>query len=140
MIEKDKPLKPLDKFAVAVILINPNGKILVGKKKVGISTMSGLWHIPGGTMEENESPTQTIIREIFEETGIEEIAVSEYVDYHISPKGTYISWYLGHTSETELAASDDLVDAKWVTKNEVVDICEEAAYLWPHRVREFFRS
>ena len=53
-------------MASGAIIRNPEGKILVLK-----TTYKEYWEIPGGVVEENESPKQTVEREVLEEIGLE---------------------------------------------------------------------
>ncbi len=53
-------------------IIVRDGKILLGerKKKSGTGHDSSFWYTPGGRCEGNETPEQTVLREIKEEIGI----------------------------------------------------------------------
>ena len=62
---KDKPIRK----AVRCYLIKDN-EVVVTKYKKG-NKKEGYYDIPGGKIEEGESPKQTAIREMKEETGIE---------------------------------------------------------------------
>lgn len=65
--------------ACAVVVENEKGEVLLGHNK------KGYWSFPGGKGEEGETPVETAMRELFEETGIraeitENDAVSEQFD------------------------------------------------------------
>ena len=55
-------------------VITNNGKILLSHE-----TKSGLWLIPGGGMEEKETPEECCIREVEEETGYIVLPVKEFL-------------------------------------------------------------
>jgi mutator protein MutT len=46
-------------------------KFLLLKRSLGGHGYSGYWGLPGGTVEPNETPTEAIIRELQEETGLD---------------------------------------------------------------------
>jgi 8-oxo-dGTP diphosphatase len=54
----------------AVALIDKDGRILIAQRPEGKS-MAGLWEFPGGKIEEGETPEAALIRELYEELGIE---------------------------------------------------------------------
>jgi len=54
----------------AVALIDVDGRILLGQRPEGKS-MAGLWELPGGKVEEGETPEAALIRELQEELGID---------------------------------------------------------------------
>ena len=54
---------------VAACYLEVEGKLLLLQKTSGTSE-PGKWSVPAGKMEENETPEQAAIRELFEETGI----------------------------------------------------------------------
>lgn len=58
--------------AASAIVINDEGKILLHRR-----SDNDLWALPGGAMEIGESITETVIREVKEETGLD--VVPEYV-------------------------------------------------------------
>lgn len=49
--------------------ITQDEKFLMLKRRVDKS-QGGLWGLPAGKIEPNESPTQAVVREVFEETSI----------------------------------------------------------------------
>jgi mutator protein MutT len=51
---------------VAAVIRDHQGRILLTRRREG-SHMGGLWEFPGGKVEDGESPTQALIRELDEE-------------------------------------------------------------------------
>lgn len=55
---------------VAVVLVDPDGRILLAQRPAG-KMMAGLWEFPGGKIKEGESPEDALIRELREELSID---------------------------------------------------------------------
>ncbi|OED49525.1 8-oxo-dGTP diphosphatase MutT [Leisingera sp. S232] len=53
----------------AVALIDADGRVLLAQRPEGKS-MAGLWEFPGGKIEPGETPEAALIRELYEELGI----------------------------------------------------------------------
>jgi 8-oxo-dGTP diphosphatase len=53
-------------LVAACALIDPDGRVLIAQRPAG-KPMAGLWEFPGGKVEDDERPEQTLIREIKEE-------------------------------------------------------------------------
>ena len=53
----------------ACALVDPDGRVLLAQRPEG-KPMAGLWEFPGGKVEADETPEQTLIRELEEELGI----------------------------------------------------------------------
>jgi 8-oxo-dGTP diphosphatase len=74
MIELNRlKLNPL--LVVAAAIINPSGEILVQRRPDG-RAHAGLWEFPGGKVDQGESLTTALVRELREELGME-VAQSE---------------------------------------------------------------
>jgi len=58
------------KIVGTAIIVNENGKILIGQRPEG-KALPGLWEFPGGKLEEGETIEQCIVREIKEELNVE---------------------------------------------------------------------
>ncbi|MEM6811905.1 MAG: 8-oxo-dGTP diphosphatase MutT [Pseudomonadota bacterium] len=78
-------------LVAAAALINTKNEILLAQRPEGKS-MAGLWEFPGGKVEEGESPEFTLVRELYEELGIETreccftpigFASHAYQDFHL---------------------------------------------------------
>lgn len=62
-------------IGVCVIVVNAEGKILLGKRKGGYK--AGTYGLPGGRVEGNEQLLETAARELAEETGL----IANYLSY-----------------------------------------------------------
>jgi 8-oxo-dGTP diphosphatase len=56
-------------LVAACALIDADGRVLLAERPAG-KPMAGLWEFPGGKVEPNERPEDTLIRELKEELGI----------------------------------------------------------------------
>ena len=61
------PLKLL--LVVAAALVDGDGRVLMAQRPEG-KALAGLWEFPGGKVEPDERPEETLIRELAEELGI----------------------------------------------------------------------
>lgn len=57
-------MKPIN--VVCALILDPSGNILACQRSL-ITSHPGKWELPGGKIEQNETPTNAIIREIKEE-------------------------------------------------------------------------
>ncbi|MDR3558054.1 MAG: NUDIX hydrolase [Candidatus Pacebacteria bacterium] len=64
---------PKKRMGAGALIFNKNGELLIVKPNY-----KDYWSIPGGTVEENESPRTACLREVKEEVGID-IADAEFV-------------------------------------------------------------
>jgi 8-oxo-dGTP diphosphatase len=78
-------------LVAACALIDADGRVLIAQRPAGKS-MAGLWEFPGGKIESDERPEQTLIRELNEELGIVvkedclaplTFASHSYTDFHL---------------------------------------------------------
>lgn len=61
----------MNKYGAAGLLITVERKIvLLGRRSKICANLSGMWSMPCGVIEGEESPKDTAIREFFEETGV----------------------------------------------------------------------
>lgn len=75
----------------AVALIDRDGRVLLAQRPEGKS-MAGLWEFPGGKIEQGETPEAALVRELYEELGIQTwnsclapltFASHSYEDFHL---------------------------------------------------------
>lgn len=69
---------------VGVVIAKNNGRnyVLIGQRGPGAADYQGLWNVPCGYLDWDESGTQGITREIYEETGLN-VNVNDITDYNI---------------------------------------------------------
>jgi len=108
-------------------VIRDGGKVLLVQKP------DGRWDLPGGRMEPEETPQESLIRETFEEIGVM-IAVGGLINCgaRARPKdpGVFVAVYL---SEMDFALKDirlshEHVKAKLFTPKEAKDLKMEKVY------------
>lgn len=79
----------------------------------------GMWAIPGGFMEGDETVEETALRELEEETGIKEVYIQEcgvFSKRGRDPRGPTITvafFSLIDAARSKLAATEDASEAKW---------------------------
>jgi 8-oxo-dGTP diphosphatase len=113
----------------AVALIDRDGRVLIAQRPEGKS-MAGLWEFPGGKIEGGETPEQALIRELYEELGIETwssclapltFASHRYNDFHLlMPLFVCRKW-------DGIPRSKEGQNLKWVYVNNLKDFPMPAA-------------
>ena len=78
-------------LVAACALVDPDGRVLVAQRPER-KHLAGLWEFPGGKVEPDETPEETIIRELKEEIGVDTqaaclaaltFASHSYDDFHL---------------------------------------------------------
>jgi 8-oxo-dGTP diphosphatase len=68
-------------IAAAAVILDADGRVLLVKHSYGRLN----WEVPGGAAERDETPTQTALREVLEETGLTVVAdhlTGIYYEHH----------------------------------------------------------
>lgn len=68
-VSNDNTMNNKPRVGVAVLIINSDNQLLLGKRKKSIGVDN--WGTPGGHLELGESLEECAIREVFEETGLQ---------------------------------------------------------------------
>jgi ADP-ribose pyrophosphatase YjhB (NUDIX family) len=134
-------LAPCDGASIAVF---KDRKVLLVKR--GHAPFAGLWSLPGGKVEGDETPRQAACRELKEETGIEaEVeGIIDTVKVAAGGPGDTMAYRLtvfyGRPISGSLKAGSDSVAAEWVHLDDIdaLPMTEGAAELiWTamHRLR-----
>ena len=80
--------------AVVGVLRNTKGQLLIAKRQ-DHQFMPGFWELPGGKVEINETTTETISRELFEELGIQvnEVSLHQTMSHQYPDRQVSLSIY-----------------------------------------------
>lgn len=125
-----------------VAIVEHEGKVLVGKKmKTKGHPLSEAWHIPGGSLEGNETEEQGLIREVMEEASIDIEVIKFFGETVVTETQRRARWYLCKPLTHDLCPGDDLTDVKYIQKDDIHTVCSEKANsLWPPEVAEYFNA
>lgn len=128
----------------SALMVDDDGRVLLARRAGDPG--EGMWDLPGGFIEEGESPLETLRRELQEETGVE----IEPLDFlggfadRYGDGGVYtlnLYWTVRIVSGRPEPA-DDVADLRWFAPNELPDENEfafrntvEALETWRERAR-----
>lgn len=135
-------MREIQRTIVSALIFSQDGKLLMGRKdpsKGGV--YPNAWHIPGGGTDGDETFLQTLEREVKEEVGID-VSKCNIVPLLIKRSGSaektlkdtgervlcmmefnYFEVYVPKLSnEIEIILSDDLVEVKWFSREELASI------------------
>jgi 8-oxo-dGTP diphosphatase len=110
-------------LVAACALVDADGRVLIARRPQG-KAMAGLWEFPGGKIEDDELPEQTLIRELKEELGVTiseaclaplAFASHAYADFHL-----LMPLYVCRRWEGTVAATEGQQLA-WVRANRLRD-------------------
>lgn len=87
------------------------------------------WGLPGGHIEQDETPDEAIVRELHEECGITSNNI-KHVDFFMHSGGKLILAYVGTTDQAELKSPQNNLEGipKWLTRDEFESIEIEPNY------------
>lgn len=116
----------MENFRVAVkaFIVNPNGELLIIKRRENDVHKPGVWDIPGGRLELGENPFEGLKREAKEETGFDiDILNPLRVRHFTSDDGQKITMlvFLCKPSSEEVELSGEHTEFLWIP----IDIAKE---------------
>jgi 8-oxo-dGTP diphosphatase len=99
---------------VAAVLRDTQGRILLSSRPEG-RHMAGLWEFPGGKVDDGESPTAALMRELDEELGLE-IRVDDPITFavHEEPGLRILLLFYGATIVAGRPTPREGQDIVWV--------------------------
>lgn len=121
--------------AVAAIIENNKGEILLIKRSPSIIEYPNYWEDVGGRLKQSESPEDGLRREIREETGITDIEIIKPLTmFHVFRKGIKkpenelvgISYWC-KTNSKKITLSHEHSDYKWLSPCKAFDLTEHPA-------------
>lgn len=107
------------------IIYNPRIKrVLLLQRAADDDTGAGTWENAGGNVEENEAPEESILREIREETGIDDISIKRvaYVVLAHFSKPVLIIVYLCETDSETVRLSNEHQAFHWADKADCLNL------------------
>ena len=113
----------------ATICNTKTKKVLLLQRNDG----NNVWEIPGGKRENNEDIVDALKREVKEETGL---TINEYKIVYVSPifenhpflKPFLNIGYLCLVDNSDVVISDEHIDYKWVSVEELVNYLDNDIY------------
>jgi 8-oxo-dGTP diphosphatase len=98
----------MDMFYLAShALIRREGKVLATRRSQANDYMPGKWDLPGGTVEEGETPEQALVREVKEETGLD---VAPLKPVFVYPTGSVVRPTVQIVFECDYISGDVALD------------------------------
>ncbi|MFI0224064.1 NUDIX hydrolase [Streptomyces lydicus] len=111
----------LHSVSVAGVVVREDGRVLVIKR-----ADNGAWEAPGGVLELDERPEEGACREVLEETGIKVEPERLTGVYKNMNRGVVALVFRCRPAGGEEHTSDESVDVRWFTREEVESRMVEA--------------
>jgi len=124
----------LEQSIGAVIKYQDSGENSESSEFLLLRNRRGFWGFPQGHKEKGESEIQTLVREVFEETGIKALEILSYIGkIHYSYfKGDgmksekEVRFYFATTPTREIKISEEHADFRWVTLIDALNMLDHA--------------
>ncbi|MFA6250509.1 MAG: NUDIX hydrolase [Candidatus Shapirobacteria bacterium] len=127
------------KVVVRAIIVNENSEVLLGKRARGMA--EGKFAIIGGKPEKGENNTETVIREIREEIGVEFKGEYWYeeIDNKTDPKDPWkVVWFVGKITGGMVMDPNEVSDIIWASADRLDDL--DLAFNHREVLEKFFRE
>lgn len=127
--------------AVGAFVFDRDGRVLLVQR--GAPPGAGLWTLPGGKLELDETLAQAVAREVREETGlVVEVGALACVVERIAEGYHYVILdYLARVIGGALVAGDDARDARWASSDDLAALpLSEGLLPLLERARAAFRG
>lgn len=117
---------PAKRMAAGCLFLNPGGDLLIVKP-----TYRDGWLLPGGSVEQDESPAQGCVREVREELGLQKpmlrlLCLEYQPGYSTGTESLQFIFYGGVLSEPEIAAihlqAEELAGYRFCPRDEALSL------------------
>jgi 8-oxo-dGTP diphosphatase len=136
-----------NKFGIAVkgFIFNNKNELLLVKRNNQDPHNPGVWEVPGGRLDEGESPFLGLKREVNEEVGLEiDIKNPLRVHHFVRDDGqkiTMITFYCKvKEKDYEVKLSEEHTEYKWSNPNDALEIVTEFFVGDVKRYLEYFKK
>lgn len=102
------------KTAASAVIFRRDGRVLLIRR--GRPPRAGTWSLPGGHVEDGETPEETVVREVREETGLV-VSVVRYLGlYRLRDSNVAFDIHEFQCApvEEDASAGDDAAEVRWV--------------------------
>ena len=127
MITKEKPLDFNKQFDVVGCFVEHNGKFLLLRRH-SHKRSGDKWGLPAGKMDDGETISQAMLREIEEETGLKipEVSVVHFDSLYVRDGSLDIKWHMFGTrldaKPTIKLSPHEHSEYRWVTPEEALEM------------------
>ena len=123
-------------ISVYAAIRNSKGELLLLKRSEDSNTNPGKWDLPGGKIEREEILEEAVVREVWEETGIEIVPgeIAGYVTFELPEKRVIAIVYDGGYISSDVKLSHEHTEYSWIYLGEILGM-----HTLPHYFRDFFR-
>lgn len=99
-----------------IVLKNKADKVLILNK-------GGKWMLPGGRVKKNEKWNNALVREVKEETGIDDFQIDKIIDVataeYTDDNSQFIITFAGSTDKEEVKLSSEHQEFAWIDFSEI---------------------
>ena len=128
----------MTKKGTSIIFVNDNQEILLFlRDNIPTIPYPNMWDLPGGHVEEGETPEQCIIREMKEEIGIDLKNFHFFIKVQFSDRAEYVFWKKENLSIPDIVLTEGQY-LKWFTEREAMNT--ELACCFNQVVEAFFNT
>ena len=104
-------------IGAGVVIFDEDGKVLIMLRPQTVSWAPGKWALPGGHIEEGETPLEAAVREVEEES---ELKISNVKEFLTSDNGE-VKYFVSNQYEGTVTIDREHDDFAWVYPEEITN-------------------